>query len=402
MSQLDVKELANDHLPQGKFPASPRADFRLHIAPEVRRGIEQHANADKKVEICGVLVGNWHSDENGPYVAITNYIRCDNASSKFAEVTFTHESWAQINKEMDSKFANERIVGWYHSHPDFGIFLSDRDCFIHEHFFSGAGQVAYVIDPVRGLEGMFAWRNGKPTPLPHFWVGNSIRTVEASERNVTAETAARAATAGSNAMSQAGPAFAQSSLGSIGVTAMGVLLVFLLGYFYGGWRSQWERQMIVDGVVAYFANAKILRPGLEDNLAQVRERLKLLPDELVKLPPPSATLSKEQIEDSAKRLKTISDNLTLCDAKLTDIEKVYGYSDEERKALALFIQHQEAEIRRMAEAAAKPKAEDSSATNAPQPKQEKSATSGVDADKKTPSPDTTKPAPSPPPGQPMK
>ena len=192
--------------------------------------------------------------------------------------------------------------------------------------------MAYVIDPVRGLEGMFAWRNGKPTPLPHFWVGNSIRTVEASERNVAAETAARAASAGTNAMPQAGPAYSQSSLGSIGVTAMGVLLVFLLGYFYGGWRSQWERQMIVDGVVAYFANAKILRPGLEDNLAQVRERLKLLSDELVKLPPPSATLSKEQIEDSAKRLKTISDNLTLCDAKLTDIEKVYGYSDEERKS----------------------------------------------------------------------
>jgi hypothetical protein len=203
-------------------------------------------------------------------------------------------------------------------------------------------------------------------------------------------------------MPQAGPAYAQSSLGSIGVTAMGVLLVFLLGYFYGGWRSQWERQMIVDGVVAYFANAKILRPGLEDNLAQVRERLKLLSDELVKLPPPSATLSKEQIEDSAKRLKTISDNLALCDAKLTDIEKVYGYSDEERKALALFIQHQEAELRRMSEAAAKPKAEDSSTTSAPQPKQEKAATSSTDADKKAPRPDIAKPAPSTPPGQPMK
>ena len=44
-------------------------------------------------------------DENGPYAVVTDYIRCDNASSKFAEVTFTHESWAQINKEMDSRFA---------------------------------------------------------------------------------------------------------------------------------------------------------------------------------------------------------------------------------------------------------------------------------------------------------
>ena len=52
-------------------------------------------------------------------------------------------------------FANARIVGWYHTHPDFGIFLSDYDVFIHQHFFSGPGQIALVIDPVRKLEGVF-------------------------------------------------------------------------------------------------------------------------------------------------------------------------------------------------------------------------------------------------------
>src|SRR5881392_1571619 len=124
MVQLDVKDLTNEKLPTSRFPVDPRASFRLYIAPQVRLGIQQHAKADASIEICGVLVGNWYVDENGPYVAITDYIRCDNASSKFAEVTFTHESWAQINKEMDSRFANSRIVGWYHSHPDFGIFLS--------------------------------------------------------------------------------------------------------------------------------------------------------------------------------------------------------------------------------------------------------------------------------------
>src|SRR5690242_7158280 len=236
MAQIDVKDLASEKLPSSQFPASPRADFRLHIAPEVRRGIEQHATADKKVEICGVLVGNWHSDENGPYVSITNYIRCDNASSKFAEVTFTHESWAQINKEMDSRFANARIVGWYHSHPDFGIFLSDRDCFIHEHFFYGPGQVAYVVDPVRDLEGMFYWQKGKPTPMPHFWIGNSIRTLEASERNVGAEMAKLAGPAKGGALPLPAPSPPQSSAFGFATTAMAMLLLFLLGYLYGGWR----------------------------------------------------------------------------------------------------------------------------------------------------------------------
>jgi hypothetical protein len=143
----------------------------------------------------------------------------------------------------------------------------------------------------------------------------------------------------------------KSSLG-FATTAMGVLLLFLLGYLYAGWRSQWEKQMLVDGTVAYFANAKILRPGLEDNVVQVRERLKLLTDELGKLPQSAAEVSKEQSEEAAKRLKVIKDNLILCDAKLADIEKTYGYSYEERKALAWFIEQKQAELRRLVEAQA--------------------------------------------------
>ena len=51
----EVAALA-ERLPAGKFPAESRADFRLHIAPEVCRGIEQHAKTDVSIEICGVLV----------------------------------------------------------------------------------------------------------------------------------------------------------------------------------------------------------------------------------------------------------------------------------------------------------------------------------------------------------
>ncbi len=67
-------------------------------------------------------------------------------------------------------------MGWYHTHPDFGIFLSDRDRFIHEHFFSGPGQVAHVIDPIRQIRGSSSGRTAKPTLTPHFWVGDEVLT----------------------------------------------------------------------------------------------------------------------------------------------------------------------------------------------------------------------------------
>jgi hypothetical protein len=179
-------------------------------------------------------------------------------------------------------------------------------------------------------------------------------------------------------------------------TAMGVLLVFVLGFLYGGWRSRWEKQMIIDGAVAYFANAKVLRPGLEDHVAQVRDRLKLLSDELAKLPKPSAELSKEQIEDTAKGLKVIHDNLILCDTKLAEVEKTYGYSEEERKALAWLIAQQEAELRRLAEAAQNKTDQDSDAAkpNAAAPTTEKGGPPNTTTtDTNAPKTDASKPPP---------
>jgi hypothetical protein len=53
------------------------------------------------------------------------------------------------------------LVGWYHSHPGHGVFLSAYDQFIQNQFFPSEGQVAMVIDPQTGEEGLFVSRNGK-------------------------------------------------------------------------------------------------------------------------------------------------------------------------------------------------------------------------------------------------
>ena len=157
----DIRELQDASLPRAEFPATRRANFRVFFAAEVHQRIWEHAREDTSVEVGGVLVGCWEQDDNGPYVAIRALIRCDAAVSKAAEVTFTHDVWARINEEMDSRYRDARIVGWYHTHPDFGIFLSERDGFINQHFFSSAGQVAFVVDPIRGTEGVFSWSSSQ-------------------------------------------------------------------------------------------------------------------------------------------------------------------------------------------------------------------------------------------------
>jgi proteasome lid subunit RPN8/RPN11 len=276
---IDVRLLSREELPHEAFPGGCNDGLRVFFATEVHQALWRHAALDTTVEICGVLVGSWHRDQAGPFVKIVESIRGEGAQTRFAEVTFTHETWAKINSEMDTKFSKLSIVGWYHTHPDFGIFLSDRDRFIHEHFFSGPGQIAHVIDPIRKTEGVFIWRNAKPSPCEHYWVGDRIlpQTEGGSDRSADLEPGPRshATTAvrlpGSpqppSATDERGPSRElYPGFGSL----IAYALVFLLGYLLANLLFAWEHQRFVESVLASNGFVAILRLGLADELDGLR------------------------------------------------------------------------------------------------------------------------------------
>jgi proteasome lid subunit RPN8/RPN11 len=126
---------------------------RVTIEGEVLRQIRQHARSNSKTEVCGVLIG----EENGNGLRISARIPGLNAAQAGTYVTFTQDTWEHIYKIKDKEYPEERIMGWYHSHPGFGVFLSDHDTFIHKNFFSSAMQVAWVYDPHSDEEGCFGW-----------------------------------------------------------------------------------------------------------------------------------------------------------------------------------------------------------------------------------------------------
>jgi proteasome lid subunit RPN8/RPN11 len=136
----------------------------LQFSTEVARQIRQHARANRKTEICGVLIG---TDVAG-VTKVQACIAGESAAQGGAHVTFTQDTWEHIYKIKDRDYPDERIVGWYHSHPGFGIFLSDHDTFIHKNFFSSVTQVAWVFDPHSDEEGCFGWSNGQLERLGEF------------------------------------------------------------------------------------------------------------------------------------------------------------------------------------------------------------------------------------------
>jgi proteasome lid subunit RPN8/RPN11 len=270
----DVRRLQQDSLPAGTFPAGGRQDFRVFFRTAVHEQIWKHASEDLSVEICGVLVGLWQRDDAGPFALISEYIRCDSAKSGFAEVTFTHDAWTKINSQMDTKFTDLKIVGWYHSHPNFGIFLSDRDIFIHEHFFSGPGQIAHVVDPVRKFDGVFAWQAGKPVLCPHFWVGERVcvTSEKPAENSHSHSTGLQSKAAAPSDRPEAPPSLFNSL-----TTVLLMGCVFLIGFMLPGKLTDWERRLEKQrdllGVAAYFADHKLLRPGLDEDVQALHANL---------------------------------------------------------------------------------------------------------------------------------
>ncbi len=121
-----------------------------------------------------MLVGRAPAD--GTLPLITGAIPAISADEQRATLTFTQDSWAFVHHTIETDFPpDEQIVGWYHSHPGFGIFLSGHDLFIHENFFSGPSQIAIVVDPLAQTEGAFVWNDGEIKPLferatPRRWV----------------------------------------------------------------------------------------------------------------------------------------------------------------------------------------------------------------------------------------
>src|ERR1700757_4227262 len=135
---------------------------RVTIEGEVLRQIRQHARSNSKTEVCGVLIG----EETGSGLSVAARIPGLSATQAGTYVTFTQDTWEQIYRVKDKDYPDARIMGWYHSHPGFGVFLSDHDTFIHKNFFSSPQQVAWVYDPHSDEEGCFGWEGDRLKRLP--------------------------------------------------------------------------------------------------------------------------------------------------------------------------------------------------------------------------------------------
>lgn len=272
----DFAQIGSDVDREAPFPAPVEDEFRVHFTPEAHRAMRLHADATDEVELGGVLIGHVGRDERGPWLQIVAVIEGEKANNYGAQVTFTHDTWSHINEVKDRDHPGERIVGWYHTHPGFGVFLSKMDMFIQENFFGQPYQVAVVVETRSDAEGCFAWRRGKATPLTRYWVGEEEVTLAKGEaEEFDGEPEEMGPAARRDTAAEEPPWWSSSSV----TLAAGALLCIMIGFFLsrvlGGGPSAVNNDLEAEAytMVEAAAAATLIRDDLRylaDQLEAVR------------------------------------------------------------------------------------------------------------------------------------
>lgn len=155
-------------------------DIRVYIKQEVYNKLEEYASTDINHELGTILIGDYVEEHDRLHIIISDYIYAKYTDASASTLTFTHQTWDYIYKIKENDYPDKKIIGWQHTHPGYGIFLSNYDMFIQENFFNLRFQVAYVIDPVQHIRGFFQWKNGNVEKLHGFYLyddqGKKIKT----------------------------------------------------------------------------------------------------------------------------------------------------------------------------------------------------------------------------------
>ncbi|MBI4871204.1 MAG: hypothetical protein HY814_06515 [Candidatus Riflebacteria bacterium] len=133
-------------------------DLPIFIGEKTLKRIIEYSRTDKDQELGGVLVGGYYNSKGRDYIEIDDYIEARLGESRSASFTFTHDAWHDIHERLGDVTDSRLIVGWHHTHPTFGCFLSGHDRFIQDHFFDLPWQVALVVDPCRNTLAFFQWK----------------------------------------------------------------------------------------------------------------------------------------------------------------------------------------------------------------------------------------------------
>jgi proteasome lid subunit RPN8/RPN11 len=175
------------------------ASFQVYIVQSAYADIWRHINETPSIESGGVLVGHPFKTFDGQttFVVVTAAIPQHSDNRSVAHFTVGPTEIAAARARMEHKHAGLIPVGWYHSHPGHGVFLSGQDMTIVRSIYNASWNIAMVLDPRQRTEGIFVGPEGRQLgargndQLNSSWIG--LRQVPDSVRAIALYSQAREA-----------------------------------------------------------------------------------------------------------------------------------------------------------------------------------------------------------------
>ncbi len=146
----------------------------IYIFQKTYKEIRQFTKNKTEIESGGILVGDAIEEFGKTNIMIRGFIEAKYSEGTPTTLKFTHETWKYVHAMIDKHYPDMKIVGWIHTHPSFGIFLSEYDKFIHGNFFNDKNQIAYVVDPIQKTEGFFFWKNEEIERCKGFYIFDDV------------------------------------------------------------------------------------------------------------------------------------------------------------------------------------------------------------------------------------
>jgi proteasome lid subunit RPN8/RPN11 len=171
MSKISFGEIKELVLPQESRPKMSRpwkpysfdrrSKFSLYVLQSELERIEAHLLQSPEIESGGLLIGHPFVDINNVaniFTVIVGSVPVRSSNSGVGHYTVSPEELPVARTKIPEGLLT---VGWYHSHPGHGVFLSGADLSIMESIYNLEWQTAYVFDTRSGEKGFFHGARGE-------------------------------------------------------------------------------------------------------------------------------------------------------------------------------------------------------------------------------------------------
>lgn len=137
----------------------PDDQVQVAISQIALRQVEGHSMGDMNRELGGVLMGHVIQEGESLLVKVEAALPVQSDDHGPVHFTFTADAWAQLHKDRAVRYPDLDIVGWFHTHPNLGVFYSADDVIVHSAAFVMPWQVGFVFDPILGEGCLVGWHD---------------------------------------------------------------------------------------------------------------------------------------------------------------------------------------------------------------------------------------------------